>query len=316
MFYIQDRNIPFSDNAARILYILCALHVFILSPVQAEVTMPNNTKLDRPEILQVMFHPRQAAKSDPPPQAVNIDIRVEQYISIGCRLFTADKEAPIIIFFHGNGEIVPDYDDIGPVYISHGLNFLIADFRGYGWSSGRPSAVSLISDARTVFSKAVEWLNANGYTGKIFVMGRSLGSACAIDLALEFQKNISGLIIESGFAETLPLMQTLGVDLAAFGITEKDCFDNLDKISRILIPTLILHGRQDTLIPPWHAEKLHAAGGARSKELQIIPGADHNTVIAVAGILYFQAIKGFINKVTGADSWRERRKRYKRQQKP
>ncbi|MDW7773114.1 MAG: alpha/beta hydrolase [Desulfobulbaceae bacterium] len=271
--------------------------------------MSNLHKLDRPEILDVMFHPRQIVKNTTPAQAVDLDFEVEPGVAIGCRLFTADKSAPLLFFFHGNGEIVPDYDDIGPLYIEQGLNFLVADYRGYGWSGGTPSAVSLISDARTMFGKATAWLTDNGYSGTLFVMGRSLGSACAIDLALEFQESIGGLIIESGFAETMPLMQTLGIDLTAMGIAEGNCFNNLEKIRAITKPIYILHGQRDSLIPLRHAQQLHAAAGARTKELQIVPGADHNSMIAVTGKLYFQAIRGFIAKITGDAGRRDQRKR-------
>ena len=279
--------------------------------IQAESTMTNLQKLDQPNILSVLFHPQKVAKSTPPDGSTNIDIRVADGVNIGSRLFTADKEAPIILFFHGNGEIVPDYDDIGPIYTKLGINFLITDYRGYGWSTGTPSATSLINDGRIIYKEITKWLADNAYTGKLFVMGRSMGSSSAIDIAKEYPENLSGLIIESGFAETIPLAMTLGIDLIALGISEEDGFNNASKISSVDIPTFILHGQEDSLIPLWQAQRLHAACGAKSKELQIVPGADHNTIIAVAGMLYFQAIKVYIDKVTGASNWRNRRKKFK-----
>jgi fermentation-respiration switch protein FrsA (DUF1100 family) len=143
-------------------------------------------------------------------------------------------------------------------------------------------------------------------------MGRSLGSACAIDLAARYSGEISGLVIESGFAETIPLLRTLGVDPAAMGLREEDGFNNSAKINQVTIPTLVIHGQNDSLIPLAQAEKLHAACGARSKELQVVPGADHNSLTAVAGMLYFQTIRQFIDKVTGSNDWRQRRKRFKK----
>lgn len=279
--------------------------------VQAEQIMTNLEKLDRPEISGAMFYPRQTGRTEPPAGAVNIDIPVADDVIIGSRLYPADKENPTILYFHGNGEIVPDHDDIGPIYAKLGINFLVTDYRGYGWSTGSPSASSLINDGRNILEYAAGWLQENGYTGKLFVMGRSMGSAPAIDLAAQPETGLSGLIIESGFAETLPLARTLGINLEALGISEKDTFNNTAKIGRVTIPTFILHGQQDSLIPLWQAEKLHAACGARSKELQIIPGGDHNTLIAVAGMLYFEAIKRYIDTITGASSWRARRKRFK-----
>ena len=279
--------------------------------IQAESTMTNLQKLDQPNILSMLFHPQKITQSTPPVGSTNIDIRVAEGVTIGSRLFTADKEAPVILFFHGNGEIVPDYDDIGPVYTKLGINFLITDYRGYGWSTGTPSASALINDGRIIYQEVTKWLTDNAYTGKLFVMGRSMGSSPAIDIAKEYPENLSGLIIESGFAETIPLAMTLGIDLIASGISEEDGFNNASKISSVSIPTFILHGQEDSLIPLWQAQKLHAACGAKSKELQIVPGADHNTIIAVAGMLYFQAIKVYIDKVTGVSSWRNRRKKFK-----
>ncbi len=267
--------------------------------------------MDSPEILQVLFHPRAEPRNQPPAGATDIDIPVAPGVTIGCRLFGNDKEAPVILFFHGNGEIVADYDQIGPFYQQLGLNFLVTDYRGYGWSSGSPKSSALLEDAHTLYGALTSWLSENGYSDALFLMGRSLGSACAIELAAKHNDEIKGLIIESGFAETLPLARTLGIDLERLAITEEDTFNNLAKMDSITKPTFILHGQQDQLIPVLQAEKLMAASGARAKELQIVPGADHNSLIAVGGMLYFQAIKQFVNKSTGADDWRKRRRTFR-----
>ncbi|WP_456386530.1 alpha/beta hydrolase [Desulfolithobacter sp.] len=267
--------------------------------------------LDSPEILNILFHPRTCEKTPIPPGATDIPVKMDDEATIGCRLFSAGLEAPTILFFHGNGEIVADYDEIGPRYVEAGMNFLITDYRGYGWSTGTPTASTLLDDAHTLYHFLGTWLKDQGYTDQLFIMGRSLGSACAIELASCYNDEIKGLIIDSGFAETLPLARSLGLDLEAMGIGEEETFNNGGKIESVTRPTFILHGQQDDLIPLWQAQKLHANCGARSKELQIVPGADHNSLIAVGGIYYFNAIKTFVDKVTGASDWRRRRKAYK-----
>ncbi|CAK8721883.1 Serine aminopeptidase S33 domain-containing protein [Candidatus Electronema aureum] len=269
--------------------------------------------MNRPEVQRVLFRPRVEARTALPLGAADIDIEVEPGISIGCRLFTADKAAPTILFFHGNGEIVTDYDEIGPLYMQVGLNFLVVDYRGYGWSSGSPSYSTLLADSRVLYAQLKQYLQENGYSPVLFLMGRSLGSACAIELAAAHNTEISGLIIESGFALTLPLAETLGLgeQLKDVGMNEEQTFNNAGKISTVTKPTFLLHGQRDTLIPLWQAEKLHAECGARSKELQVVPGADHNSLIAVGGKYYFQAISRFVSQVTGADDWRRRRKQFK-----
>jgi fermentation-respiration switch protein FrsA (DUF1100 family) len=95
-------------------------------------------------------------------------------------------------------------------------------------------------------------------------------------------------------------------------ITEEQTFNNRGKIMEITKPTFLLHGQRDTLIPLWQAEKLHADSGARVKELQVVPGADHNSLISIGGKYYFMAIQQFIEKTTGDSDWRNRRKNFKR----
>ena len=271
--------------------------------------------MDLPEITRVLYHPIKIEKNPPPAGAVDIDAEVADSIKLGCRLFIHSTTAPTLIFFHGNAEIVQDYDEIGPYYVQEGMNFLVTDYRGYGWSDGVPLTSTFLPDSNALFLRLKEWLHANGYTGPIFVMGRSLGSASAIEIASSQSEAVTGLIIESGFAKTLPLAKVMGLDLEALGVSEEQTFNNSEKIKKFTKPTLILHGQRDQLIPLWQAEQLMADCGAKGKELQIVPGADHNTLIAVAGRLYFQVIRKFVEKIAGtAPDWREKRRQFKAQQ--
>jgi len=256
-------------------------------------------KLDQPEILRVLFHPRQEEASQAPAEAIDHQIVVEEGVHVGARFFMAGEKDPNILFFHGNGEIVGDYDTIGPLYNEHGLNFLAVDYRGYGRSSGVPTTSLIMRDVHVVFNDVRQWLKNGKYTGPMIAMGRSLGSACALELAVSFGQDIAGLVIESGFAQTVPLLQCLGVDTEALGISEADGFKNIQKIEQFNKPTLQIHGRYDQIIPVMSAELLQAYCPARSKEFHMIPGADHNNILVQAGKYYFELIKRFTNKIEG-----------------
>ncbi|MCK5404187.1 MAG: alpha/beta fold hydrolase [Desulfobulbaceae bacterium] len=265
-------------------------------------------KLDTPEILNVLFHPR---REKPPTQSDTIieqDIPVDDGVTIGCRFHLAASDAPNILFFHGNGEIASDYDEIGPLYNTFGYSFLVADYRGYGTSSGTPTAGDLLNDSHTIFNAVKEWLATEGRTGPLFVMGRSLGSACAIELGSSLPDDVTGIIIESGFSHSIPLLLTMGVDIRKHDIAETDCFCNVQKITNCSKPTLIIHASRDQIIPVTSAEILQANSAAKHKVFQVVPGADHNTLFEVAGMAYFELIQQFINKVMGV---RPKRKRYK-----
>lgn len=257
------------------------------------------TKLDIPEILQVTFHPRPDDHA-PPASSNVIDYRipVADGIELGARFhMTEDTSAANILFFHGNGEIVGDYDDIGQMYNDQNLSLLAVDFRGYGSSGGSPTITAMMADAITALKEIKKWLSANNRTGRLVVMGRSLGSAPALEAASCCPDDIDALIIESGFAETLPLLATLGVDVEKTGLTESDGCHHIEKIRQIKKPTMILHAQNDQIIPISNGTLLQMECGSSSKEIQIIPGADHNNIIDVTGRLYFEVINRFINKI-------------------
>lgn len=264
------------------------------------------SKLDHPEIVSVLFHPRQ----EPTVPAANIlDLLVEVGAGdrIGCRVHPAGPEDPNILFFHGNGETVFDYDEIGPMYTGLGLNFIAASYRGYGNSTGEPSATAMMQDSHLILQAVKAWLAKEKRTGPIFLMGRSLGSAAVIELAEVYQEQIAGLIIESGFASTSELLLTLGIDLSAHTLQETQGFNNLAKMARITTPTFILHGQKDELIPLANGGMLHAVCEAHSKEFQVVPGAGHNDIMSRAGRLYFTEIQRFVNKISGRSRARRRR---------
>lgn len=267
-------------------------------------------KLDQRGVVQVLFHPRKESDSTPPPGAIDYDIPVEEGVRVGARFHVADTAAPNIVFFHGNGEIVSDYDSIGPLYNEHNLSLLAVDYRGYGRSGGTPTVTSMMRDAHVIFKEIRNWLKNEKRTGPLVVMGRSLGSACALELAASYEEDMSGLIIDSGFPHTVPLLNCLGVDTQALGITEMDGFKNIQKIGQFAKPTLIIHAQYDQFIPVTSAEILQVQCVARSKEFRMVPGADHNTILVRTGKHYFEIIKRFTNKIEGKREKRSfRRKR-------
>jgi len=254
--------------------------------------------LDRPEILMFLFHPR--PEWGPPratPSAEDILIQVEKDVIIGARFHLAGKNAPTILFFHGNGEIVADYDEIGPLYTRMGINFLPVDYRGYGRSTGKPTITSMMKDSHIIFDYVRNWLKERAFAGPFIVMSRSLGSASALELSAHYMENISGLIIESGFAYAGPLLKLLGVDMEVLGIKEKDGFNNIDKIRIFHKPTLIIHGEFDHIISFTEGQALYDACPATNKRLLKIHGANHNDIFLMGINEYMEAVKNLTMKL-------------------
>jgi len=252
--------------------------------------------LDRPEISQRLFHPR-AEHGPCPAGALDLRVPVGGGVRLGARLHPGGKDAPTLLFFHGNGEIVADYDDLGPLFARRGVNFLAVDYRGYGRSEGTPSAATLLEDAHASWRAVREWLAGEAYGGPLLVGGRSLGSAPALELAAALGiDEVAGLLLESGFARTMPLLRVLGLDPSALGLREDDGFGNLGKIARYPGPTLVIHGEQDDLIPPQEGRDLFEASASPDGRLWLVPRAGHNSVLACGLAEYLEAVAELARK--------------------
>jgi pimeloyl-ACP methyl ester carboxylesterase len=257
-----------------------------------------STILDQPVVLRVMFYPRRSWPCISLVSSVHDGrVEVEPDVSVGYSLHLTEPQAPLILYFHGNGEVARDYDSIAPLYTDLGISLLVADYRGYGWSDGFPTASSLVHDAPVVFEALTQMLEEAGtkVPQRVFVMGRSLGSAAAIEVARHHQEAIAGLVIESGFAHTARLLARLGVTLENLD-AEQDVFANLAKIGQISLPTLVIHGQADMLIPASEGMTLYEGSAApdAEKRLVVIPGAGHNDLLAVGATAYFEAIRDFV----------------------
>ena len=98
----------------------------------------DHTLLDRPEVLAGLFYPRSGCAWEAPANACDLLIPVADGVVVGARGHRASPAAANILFFHGNGELAEDYDDLGALYVEREINFLVVDYRGYGRSTGRP----------------------------------------------------------------------------------------------------------------------------------------------------------------------------------
>ena len=271
-----------------------------------DISKIDYSALDRPEILLFLFHPRPEPRpsrffSSDPDQLIPSErdhlIPVAEDVTIGARFHMVEKSACNILFFHGNGEIVADYNDLGPMYNQMGINFLAADYRGYGRSTGKPTITGMMRDCHIIFEYVKNWLNQHNYPGPFILMGRSLGSAPALELVSHYADRLDGLIVESGFAYASPLLKLLGIDLEAIGFKEDAGFGNIDKISRFEKPTLIIHAEFDHIIPFSEGRALFDTCPSTHKTMLKIPGANHNDIFMRGMSEYMTAVKQLTDQI-------------------
>lgn len=247
--------------------------------------------LDDPNISMNSFFPRQGWTPTPDgvqDYTINVGDAGEE-IGLSCRFFPTSNSSPTVLFFYGNGETAIDYNSIAPFYNQIGLNFFVADYRGYGKSGGSPTFTSMLSDANTVLEAMQIVLGASGFSGPVYVMGRSMGRHSAFELAAKEEQVISGVIIESGrpslgqFTAGLALQQVEDLEAAYRA-----------KAASISIPVLVIHGEMDALAPLEHAEDMFRDFASTDKKMLTIPGAGHNDLLFKGMDEYFTAIRDFI----------------------
>jgi uncharacterized protein len=198
-----------------------------------------------------------------------------------------DDDSPVLLFCHGNaGNISHRLDNVRHL-LRHGLGVMLFDYRGYGRSTGRPSEKGVYQDGRAVYEQLVEELGIS--PERIVPFGRSLGAAVAMEVALHHP--VRCVILESAFTSTRGMARQMG-PFALLSPVLPVNYDNLNKVRRLEVPKLIIHGRADEIVPFRMGETLFRAA-PEPKAFLALDGAGHNDTYVVGGEPYFEALAGF-----------------------
>jgi ADP-ribosylglycohydrolase/alpha-beta hydrolase superfamily lysophospholipase len=253
---------------------------------------------DDPRIDEELFFPRED-EGDGPEGARDVAIDVGG-ASLHARVHAGPaRPLAAIVLFHGNGEIVADWDDFAPRFADAGARLAVVDFRGYGRSTGTPTLRALVEDARPALEAiARELEGADGAPLPVIVMGRSLGSACAAEIARSLPRLASGFVYESGFADLVAFARRRGVRVDVVEEGDLQALCPLRKLAANRAPLLVLHGADDRLIHPSEGRAAHEASASRDKRLVIVPDAGHNDVGQEE--VYWREVGGFVDRVARA----------------
>ena len=197
-----------------------------------------------------------------------------------------------LLWFHGNaGNISHRLENIKMLYDRVPVNIFIFDYRQYGKSEGKVSEQGTYIDARAalVYLQSREDINHE----RIIIFGRSVGSGVAVDLAVKGK--CCALILETPFTSMKDLAKSL-YPFLPIGYILQTKYDSISKIRDIKVPTLIMHGDKDELVPIEQGRKLYEVAN-EPKEFYTIPGATHNDTYFVGGEKYFNTIRRFVDKL-------------------
>ena len=197
------------------------------------------------------------------------------------RISTRPHDGPgAVVYFGGNAEdvawTVPELAAAFPDRAVYALHY-----RGYGGSSGRPAEATLRGDARALFAMV------HDRHPDVIVVGRSLGSSLAIQLAAE--EPVSRLALITPFESILAIARRAAPFLP-MGLLLRDAWESWRYAPRVSCPTFVIAGSRDELVPPADTRSLVAGFRPGVATLLVVEGGDHNSV---SGITEFrEAIAG------------------------
>jgi uncharacterized protein len=201
----------------------------------------------------------------------------------------ADAAAPTLLYFHGNARNMAYNVEHALRLHNMGYQLLLLDYRGYGASTGgAPAEAQLYEDAEAAWQYLIQQRRQDPH--QIYLYGHSLGGALAINLTTHHPE-AAGLIVESTFTS----MQAMGERDFGFlpiRLLLNQHFDSLQKIAKIQIPSLFIHGTWDKKIPYQMSQQLFEQA-PQPKTLKLIEGGEHGNNSGIALLEYREAVMQF-----------------------
>lgn len=216
-----------------------------------------------------------------------VSLRTEDGVTIHAWWLPVAAAPMTLLFLHGNAGNISYWVEAATVFRDLGWNTLLVDYRGYGRSEGVPSEQGTYHDAHAAWNHLVGERGID--PARIVVVGRSLGGGVATWLAERHR--MAGLVLEATFtsiadivAETLPLPGIRG--FVRLG------YPSLSRMAGLDVPLLVVHGRQDTLVPFDHGRALYEAARGPKRFVELRGG--HNDAFAISRDVYAEALRSFV----------------------
>jgi hypothetical protein len=201
-------------------------------------------------------------------------------------VFLPNPEAKYtLLFSHGNAEDIGNDLPMLELYRQAGFSVFAYDYRGYGTSTGHPSEKGVHEDAIAAYNYLTAQLHVK--PERVIAMGRSVGCAPAIYVAAH--RKVAGLMAEAPFTTAFRVFTHIP-------LLPWDKFNNMREIRNVHAPVLIIHGRNDQVIPFWHGERVFSNAN-NPKQFVPVEGAGHNDVLMVTGRKYLEEMTRFASSL-------------------
>src|SRR4051794_38865165 len=200
--------------------------------------------IDHPDLTARYFYPREAPLDDP-----FIVTAADGVSELHCWRSEPRAGKLAIVHFHGNGEVVADYlPDWADALAALDVDVVLAEYRGYGSSTGEPCISAVLDDAVCI-------VDALGVPPeRVIAYGRSLGAYAAVELA-QRRPRLGGLVLESAIADPLERIMMritpddVGMTVARFEAEVLERLDHRRKLAGFAGRMLVMHAAGDTMVP-------------------------------------------------------------------
>ncbi|MES2990524.1 MAG: alpha/beta fold hydrolase [Pseudomonadota bacterium] len=195
-------------------------------------------------------------------------------------------DAPVLLYLHGARRNVAS--SVFRIRRMQELGFavLAIDYRGFGRSTDElPSEASVDADARAGWA----WIEARHPGRDRYIFGHSLGGAIAVRLASEVA-DAKGLIVEGTFTSIPAVFQSMKWGWLPITPLITQRFDSAARIGRVKAPVLVVHGANDSLIPPSLGRALFERATA-PKQFVLVEGGTHYSTNGRGQAQYREALR-------------------------
>ena len=239
-----------------------------------------------------IYYPVRVLATDPGSIGLNfesVSFETTDGIKLSGWFIPGENARGVILFCHGNAGNISHRLESIQIFHRLGLDIFIFDYRGYGQSEGKPTEPGTYQDAEAAWRYLTEERQIN--PNKVIVFGRSLGGAVASWLA---QRHTPGaLILESAFT-SLPDIAATVYPYLPVRLLLHSKYNTAEYLGRINCPVLIVHSRNDEIMPFSHGQRLFEIAKEPKRFLEIT--GTHNEGFTTSGKHYEEGLNAFVSE--------------------
>ena len=241
---------------------------------------------------RLIYYPERVLLTDPGSIGLyfeNISFETSDGVELSGWFIPSDSARGVILFCHGNAGNISHRLESIQIFHQLGLDVFIFDYQGYGQSEGKPTEQGTYKDAEAAWHYLVEerQMDPRG----VIVFGRSLGGAVASWLA---QSHTPGaLVLESTFT-SVPDVAVALYPYLPVRLLLRFRYDTAEYLGRVDCPVLIIHSRNDEIMPFSHGRRLFEIASEPKRFVEI--SGSHNEGFIASGEHYEEGLNAFISE--------------------